>query len=56
MAKPMMARLSRECSPAAIDDELPLLWRDAGRDGPVTRALMANLVVFRDCPPTTSTP
>ena len=52
MAKPMMARLSRECSPAAIDDELPLLWRDAGRDGPVTRALMANLVVFRDCPPT----
>jgi len=50
MAKPVIARLSRACSPAAIDDELPLLWRDAGKDGPVARALMANLVVFRDCP------
>jgi hypothetical protein len=50
MAEPVTARLSRACPPASIDDELALLWRDAGRDGPVTRALMANLVVFRDCP------
>lgn len=47
----MTARLSRAVSPAEIDDELAVLWRDAGRDGPVARARMANLVVFRDCPP-----
>jgi len=45
-------RLSRVSSPAAIDDDLAILWRDASRDGPVARALMANLVVYRDCPPT----
>ena len=46
----MSALVSRACSPAAIDEELAALWRDAGREGPVARALMANLVVFRDCP------
>jgi glucose-6-phosphate dehydrogenase assembly protein OpcA len=51
MAEPVTAaRVSRACPPAEIDEELALLWRDAGRDGPVARALMANLVVFKDCP------
>jgi glucose-6-phosphate dehydrogenase assembly protein OpcA len=50
MEKPVSALVSRACSPAAIDEELAALWRDAGRDGPVARALMANLVIFRDCP------
>ena len=50
MEKPVTAVVSRACPPAAIDEQLALLWRDAGREGPVARALMANLVVFRDCP------
>ena len=45
----MTASVSRPCPASAIDDELALLWRDAGRDGPVARAMMANLVVFTDC-------
>lgn len=49
MAKPVTTRLWRRCPPAAIEDELASLWRDAGRDGHVSRALMANLVVFRGC-------
>src|SRR5439155_25127532 len=48
MEKPVVTRVSHACSPEAIDDELAKLWRDAGRDGPVARALMANLVVFRE--------
>jgi glucose-6-phosphate dehydrogenase assembly protein OpcA len=48
MEKPVVTRVSHACSPEAIDDELAGLWRDAGRDGPVARALMANLVVFRE--------
>jgi glucose-6-phosphate dehydrogenase assembly protein OpcA len=43
-------RLTRVSSPAAIEEDLAALWADAGRDAPVARALMANLVVFRDCP------
>src|SRR5712692_7310376 len=50
MAKPVTARLSRPTSPASIEDDLAILWRDAGRDGPVTRALMANLVVYCERP------
>jgi glucose-6-phosphate dehydrogenase assembly protein OpcA len=42
--------VSRVSSPAGIDDDLAVLWRDAGRDAPIARALMANLVVYRDCP------
>ena len=48
----MINRLSRPSTPAAIEDDLALLWRDAGREGPVARALMANLVVYRDRPGT----
>ena len=46
----MTDRLSRVSSPAGIDDDLAVLWRDAGRDGAVARAVMANLVVYRECP------
>jgi glucose-6-phosphate dehydrogenase assembly protein OpcA len=49
MAKSVTTRLWKRCPPAAIEDELASLWRDAGRDGHVSRALMANLVVFRGC-------
>src|SRR5262249_46637651 len=48
MEKPVVTRVSHACSPAVIEDELAVLWRDAGRDGPVARALMANLVVYRE--------
>ena len=48
----MSERVRRESSPGAIEDDLSALWRDVGRDtAPVTRAMMANLVVYRDCPP-----
>ena len=46
----MSDRLTRVSSPAAIEDDLAALWRDAARDAPIARALMANLVVYRDCP------
>lgn len=48
----MTDRLARTSSPAAIDDDLARLWRVAGRDGPVARAVMANLVVYVDRPAT----
>ncbi len=50
MAKPVTTLLSRPSSPESIEDDLAILWRDVARDGPVTRAVMANLVVFRDRP------
>ena len=43
-------RLTRDSSPNAIEEDLAALWADAARDAPIARALMANLVVFRDCP------
>ena len=46
----MTGRLTRASSPADIEEDLAALWADAGREAPVARALMANLVVFRDCP------
>jgi glucose-6-phosphate dehydrogenase assembly protein OpcA len=45
-------RLTRVSSSAAIEEDLSALWRDAARDAPIARALMANLVVYRDCPAT----
>lgn len=50
MAKPVTTLLSRPSSPESIEDDLATLWRDAASDGPVTRAVMANLIVFRDRP------
>jgi glucose-6-phosphate dehydrogenase assembly protein OpcA len=46
MAQSMTVRLSRPSSPVSIEDDLAVLWRDAARDGPVARAVMANLVVY----------
>src|SRR5204863_316775 len=42
--------MSRTSTPGSIEDDLALLWRDAGREGPVARALMANLIVYRGRP------
>jgi hypothetical protein len=52
MERLVATRLSRGSSPADVESDLALLWRDAGRDGPVARALMANLIVYRDRPAT----
>jgi len=35
----------RDSSPGAVDADLAALWREAGKQGPVCRALMSNLVV-----------
>jgi glucose-6-phosphate dehydrogenase assembly protein OpcA len=50
MAKPLTTLLTRPSSPESIEDDLAILWRDAAREGPVARAVMANLVVYRDRP------
>jgi glucose-6-phosphate dehydrogenase assembly protein OpcA len=41
-------RVHRDSTPGTIDADLKVLWAEVGRDTPVARALMANLVVF--CP------
>jgi glucose-6-phosphate dehydrogenase assembly protein OpcA len=44
----------RQSSPDGIDADLATLWREAGQEGPVSRALMSNLVVVsphRSFPP-----
>jgi glucose-6-phosphate dehydrogenase assembly protein OpcA len=41
------ATLWRSVAPPAIETELADLWQQAARDGPVSRALMSNLVVVR---------
>ena len=46
----MSERLTRVSSPAGIEEDLSALWRDAARGAPIARALMSNLVVYRDCP------
>jgi glucose-6-phosphate dehydrogenase assembly protein OpcA len=40
---------TRSSTPATIEDDLKALWRDVAREMPVTRASMANLVVFCAC-------
>jgi glucose-6-phosphate dehydrogenase assembly protein OpcA len=40
---------TRLSTPATIEDDLKALWRDVARQTPVTRASMANLVVFCAC-------
>lgn len=39
-------RVHRDSTPGTIDADLKTLWAEVGRDTPVARALMANLVVF----------
>jgi hypothetical protein len=40
----------RSSSPSAIEDDLKELWRSVGREGPVTPALLSNLVVLASGP------
>src|SRR4051794_26160174 len=39
-------RVHRTSAPDTIDEDLKALWAEVGRDTPVARALMTNLVVF----------
>lgn len=39
----------RRSSADAIERDLAALWRETARDGPLSRALMANLVVIHEC-------
>jgi glucose-6-phosphate dehydrogenase assembly protein OpcA len=47
MARAVAERASRKSAPQTVDADLSKLWRDAGRSGPIARAIMSNLVVFR---------
>lgn len=47
MASPVAERLFRPSSPETIERDLSSLWREVARRGPVARAVMSNLVVFR---------
>jgi glucose-6-phosphate dehydrogenase assembly protein OpcA len=49
MASAVADRTSRRTTADAIEAELSDLWREVGRREPVARAVMSNLVVFRDC-------
>jgi len=44
-----MARLTRTTTTETIEPDLAALWRDVVRQGPVARAVMSNLIVFREC-------
>jgi glucose-6-phosphate dehydrogenase assembly protein OpcA len=39
----------RRSSPGAIEADLAALWRETAREGPLSRALMANLVIIQQC-------
>ena len=39
----------RRSSVEAFEGDLAALWRETAREGPLSRALMANLVVIREC-------
>jgi glucose-6-phosphate dehydrogenase assembly protein OpcA len=43
----------RVSSPQTVDDDLGALWREVAREGPISRAMMSNLVIMR--PPREST-
>jgi glucose-6-phosphate dehydrogenase assembly protein OpcA len=36
----------RPASPDTVDDDLAALWRDLAREGPLSRAILSNLVIF----------
>lgn len=48
MEAALIDRRTRDSSTEAIEDDLSALWREAGREAPVARALMANLIVVRE--------
>ena len=48
MARGVVARTWRETAPDAIEPDLAAMWRELARTLKVARAVMANLVVFRE--------
>ena len=50
MANAVADRVWRPSAPDRIDADLTALWREIARDGPVSRAVMSNLVVYCRCP------
>ena len=50
MANAVADRVWRPSAPDRIDEDLTALWREIARDGPVSRAVMSNLVVYCRCP------
>jgi glucose-6-phosphate dehydrogenase assembly protein OpcA len=48
MEAAVVDRRSRPSSPQTVDEDLAALWREVGRDAPVARAMMANLIVLRE--------
>jgi glucose-6-phosphate dehydrogenase assembly protein OpcA len=51
MAGAVAERASRTSTLDAIEADLSALWREAGERGPIARAMMSNLVVFRRARP-----
>src|SRR5437773_280259 len=43
----VMSHFTRSTSADAIEPDLAALWRVAAREGPVARAVMSNLIVYR---------
>jgi len=50
MANAVGARVWRPSAPDRIEADLTSLWRDLAREGPISRAVMSNLVVYCRCP------
>lgn len=51
MAGAVGERAWRTSTPEAIEADLSALWREAAESGPIARAMMSNLVVFRRARP-----
>jgi glucose-6-phosphate dehydrogenase-like protein OpcA len=49
MASPVAPRVWRPSAADTIEGDLAALWRDVASEGPVSRAIMSNLVVFCRC-------
>jgi glucose-6-phosphate dehydrogenase assembly protein OpcA len=50
MAPTLTGRAWRSSTPERIEADLTALWEDLGREAPVSRAAMSNLIVFCLCP------
>jgi glucose-6-phosphate dehydrogenase assembly protein OpcA len=50
MERPVADRVMRASTPETIEADLEALWRELADRTSVTRAMMSNLVVFRNCP------
>jgi len=47
MAAAVVEQVWRESAPEAVEDDLAAVWRGIAARGPVARAVMSNLIVFR---------